>query len=237
MIQIRTHHARWLCLATLGSLVGSASGGALYFEDFDDAPGAGDSQYDLSSTQFQSGPVFNPTSYFLRLASATPFNNSTFNGAQGGYIAGLNTNSTTDTHTMTTDGFDISGSPMLQFSFDLARHSSGSFWGDQSEVEIEYEIDGGGWESLTTIDTNGIDNVAPLFGSTEITNSFQTFTTTLNGMSGTSMQLRITWADLGPGDSLAVDNITVTAVPLPPAVFGGLGLLGGLLVVRRLRRR
>lgn len=232
MIQNRTRPARWLNLATLGSLVGSASGGALYFEDFDEAPGSGGSQYSLSE-QFQSGT----TTYFLRATSPSPVTNSTFNGAEGGYIAGLNTNFFTGPHTMTTDAFDISGSPVLQFSFDLARHSIGSFWADESRVEIEYEIDGGGWASISTIDTDGIDNAAPRFASTEISNTFDTFTTTLGGLSGDSMQLRIVWTDLGPGDSLAVDNITVAAVPLPPGALGGLGLLGGLLVVRRLRRR
>ena len=235
MIQIRTHHARWLCLATLGSLVGSASAGALYFEDFETGPAASGGNYTLTSEFINSSL----NSHFVSTSTSTSIRSQySTTSPDGDFISARNSNasSTEPTPTLTTASFDIYNITSLLFSFDLSRRSDGDVWAQTSRVDFDYSIDSGDWLSLTTVDTDGVDPGTPHFFGTNVNATFENFTTTLNGLSGDSMQLRITWADLGPGDSFAVDNITVAAVPLPPAVFGGLGLLGGLLVARRLRQ-
>jgi len=225
---------RFAQIALLTALTGAASAGELFFEDFDTAPLIGDSEYSLSP-QFQSGT----TSYFLQSNTPTVVGGTTnFDNTDGGFVAGLNINANTnDPRRMTTDSFDISGSPVLQFSFDLALHSVGSSnWDGDSRVEFEYSTDAGTtWETLTTVEAAS-NNTAPLFEGAAITNTFTTFTTTMGGFSGTSMQFRVIWANLGPGDSLGLDNLQVSAVPLPPAAVAGLGLLAGMGAYRRLRR-
>jgi len=42
---------------------------------------------------------------------------------------------------------------------------------------------------------------------------------------------------LNIGDGLALDNVTLTVVPLPPAALAGLGMLAGFAGVRKLRQR
>lgn len=218
-------------MATFGLLTGSASAGTVFFENFNAGSGDAASQYTLSDEFYVSS-----SAYFLRTTSGGPYAGTNFGGADGGFVAGLNTNYSAGPYTMTTDAFDISGSSMLEFSFDLARQSNGSFWGEDSYVDFEYSIDGGAWDSLITVDTGGVDNTLPLFDGVAITNTFATFSTIIGGLSGTSMELRVTWTDLSVGDSLGIDSVHVAAVPMPPAALAGLGLLAGLGVYRRLRR-
>ncbi len=55
--------------------------------------------------------------------------------------------------------------------------------------------------------------------------------------SNSNKNLRVMVEDfVAPGENAYFDNITVTAVPLPAAVWGGLTLMGGI-VASRLRRR
>lgn len=220
----------------IGSIVcaGSmASAGTVFYEQgFNTGPAASGSTYGMS---FQAAPSTDPARHFTHSTSALP----SYQGVDGGFVSGLYTDfyTTLPTPVLTTSSFSLDGNSTVQFAIDLAVHSSGSLWSSTSGVDFEYSTDGGSnWASIFSVNTNGSDDVLPILGGTTITRTFSTFTTSISGLSGTDMQVRVIWARVGLGESLGIDNLAVSVVPVPPAAFAGLGLLAGMGAYRRFRK-
>ncbi len=214
------------------SATGAARASTVYYtQDFETTAATASSGYTISDERIFS------TNYFLYTnASASP--GSTYADAHGGFVAGRNTNYFSGyDFSVTTDSFDITGATTLQFAIDLATHTTVPSWEATSVVNFQYQVDGGGWASIFDADSDGANPGAPMVNGVAVTNAFSTFTSNITGLAGTSLQIRVVWANLNPGDSLAIDNITVSAVPLPTAAFAGMGFLGLLGVATAARRR
>lgn len=228
-------NTRTVQIATLAFAAALAHAGTvLYSQDFSTTATTASSGYSIGDQRINS------SNYFLYVNDSTS-PGSDYAGGDGGFVAGRNINALSDLdYSVTTDSFDITGQSSLNFAIDLARHSDGALWASSDHVDFEYAIDGSStWTNFSTVDTGGVNNALPLFEGVTITNTFANFSTIITGLTGTDLQIRIVWADVGLGASLAIDNITVSAVPLPPAAFAGLsvlGCLGGLRIAHRLRR-
>jgi hypothetical protein len=223
---MKNRFVRAICVASTMSAFtcSSATAGAvLYSQDFESS----NTGYSSDIGEFQ----FGSSSHFLRTSSA-PAN--VLNNTDGNYVSVLSTAFDNRTPTITSSSFDISGESQLQFAIDIATGSS-PIWADASNVVFEYQIDGGGWNNIFTADNDGTN--FPEIGDVVITNSFETFTANLNGLSGTNMEVRVFFASLQNAENLSIDNMTVSVVPLPAAGFAGLGMLAMMGLYRRIRRR
>jgi len=163
-------------------------------------------------------------------------------GTHGFFISGLNTNyddndNIVGTPSVTTESISLHGETSLRFAIDLATSTTNPQWNTTSVVDFQYQVDGMGWiDIFAATDSDGIGGSTPNINGIAITNTFSTFTANLTNLIGSSIELRVVWTNLGVGESLAVDNIYVSSVPLPPAAFAGLGLLAGMGAYRRIRR-
>jgi hypothetical protein len=212
----------------------ASAGTVLYEQNFNTGPTATGSTYSMSS---QVSAITDTSRHFIHTTSTIA--GTSYLGVDGGFVSGLNTNffsSSSSLPTVTTSSFSLDGNSTVQFAIDLALHSSGSRWDSTSHVDFEYSIDGGSWASITSVDTDGADNAIPLFNGSAINRTFTNFATSISGLTGSMMQVRVVWADMDPGDSLGIDNLTISVVPVPPAAFAGLGLLAGLGAYRRFRK-
>lgn len=230
-------------MTLLAMSAGVANGGDLYFQGFE-SQGVG---YTTSIAEFSDlgvgtgiGEDYFTVSDGSNIASNVNYSNTTGNffGAQDidGEGAGLPVY-------LTTDVFNIAGATNLQFAVDLAEDNASDGnedWDAFDYVAFEYKLDNGLWRNIFNVlyDQNEPDdfNAFAQVDGTEITDAFTTFTADLSALSGTTLQLRVTWyLDAGDED-LAIDNLRVSVVPLPSAAWAGLGMLG-LLAGGKLRRR
>ncbi len=212
----------------------AAASTVLYVQDFEaSGPGSGYS----TTNQYITTPHY---THFLHTdGSALPISNYT--NTTGSFISGFNTDwflghPTLGTPTLTTDSFDITGVTNLQFAIDLASNTTTPHWTATSQVTFEYRVDGGAWIDIFTADSAGVHMGNPMVDGVAITNAFTTFTADISGLTGTTMEIQVVWANLSTLESLAIDNMAVSVIPLPPAGFAGLGMLAGLGIYRRIRR-
>jgi hypothetical protein len=226
-----------LLLAFAGATTAHAAD--LYFQDFETA---GDG-YTTSIAEFTDGGQ----DYFLRTDGSNINGNIGYVGRTGFFFGGqdIDGEGATLPVSLTTAAFSIAGNTMLQFSVDLAEdraNDNNQDWDALDSVRFEYAVDGGAWQEIFTAENDGSTfNSAAFIDGVRITDTFRAFSADLTGVIGDSMQVRLVW-NLSDGDEdLAVDNIRVTGqtiavVPLPPAAFAGLAMLGALGVARRFRR-
>lgn len=223
-------NARTLSIVAIGAAGSLAQASTVYYSQDFEADGVG---YSMSAPY----TVSNQSHFLYGTTSTAPL--STYSGTSGNFVSGFNTNYFGTSRNVTTDSFNIAGVSELDFAVDLATHTIVPSWEDTSHVEFEYRVDGGSWESIFTADSDGADPGAPFVNGVAITNTFSTFSSTISGLSGSIMEIRVVWMDMNPGDSLAIDNIFVSslaAVPLPSAALAGMGMLAGLGAYRRVRR-
>lgn len=222
-------NVRTLSIVAIGAASTLAQASTVYYSQ----------DFEADSVGYSMSPAFTvgTTAHFLYgTTSTSPL--SGYSGTSGNFVSGFNTNYFGVSRTVTTDSFNIAGVSELDFAVDLATHTIVPSWEDTSHVEFEYRVDGGSWESIFTADSDGADPGAPFVNGVAISNSFSTFNSAISGLSGTTMEIRVMWMDMNPGDSLAIDNIFVSSlasVPLPPAALAGLGMLAGLGAYRRTR--
>ena len=227
---------RTTTIALLAATAGLANAGDLFLLDFESSAG-----YSTSVSEFTDGSG----DYFMR-TSGTGFSSSVnYLGADGTYFAGqdLDGEGAGLPLVLTTDTFNIAGASSLMFAIDLAEDNSSDGnedWDASDSVAIEYSLDGGTWTSIFSVINDGSTfNSAAFVSGTEVSDTFSTFGADLSALSGSTLAIRLVW-DLNAGDEdLAIDNIyisgTVSVVPLPPAAWAGLGMLG-LMGACRLRR-
>ncbi len=223
-------------VVALSAIAGAAQAQVTAFnQDFES-----DSGFSTSVPQFSDGSG----DFFLRTGGSLSFGSFVnYNGADGDFFAGMDLDGEGATLplSLTTDTFSISGLTDLNFSVDLAEDQDGTNedWDDADFVDFEYSVDGGAWTnifSVLPIDDGTLFNQEPAIGGlagNEITDTFQSFTAALTGVTGNTMAIRAVF-QLDSGDEdLALDNITVSGVPAPGAV----ALLGvaGLAGMRRRR--
>ncbi len=221
------------CATLAAHATNAAAGTVVYTQDFETlGPGSG---YTITD-QF----IYANQTHFLHTDGSTlPISNYT--NTTGSFLSALNTDwflghPTLGTPTLITDSFDITGETNLQFAIDLATNTTTPYWLTSSQVIFEYRVDGGSWVDLFAVGSNGPGFGIPALEGTALTNAFTTFTADISGLSGTNMEIRVIWANLSTLESLALDNMSVSVIPLPPAAFAGLGMLVGLGIYRRIRR-
>ena len=200
----------------------------LFFEDFE-SDGNG-TRYTTSIGEFSDGTA----DYFGRVASdglsIGSFVEFT-NISGGGYFAAMDIDAANavgsggpTSATFEIAGINISGKTNLQFSILVAEDDNGTseHWDDNTEFIIEYQIDGGGYQSLfavqTITDALASNNKKPyedtdFDGSgdgAEITSVFTEFVKNITG-TGNSLDIRISMNILDAGDEdIAFDNIKIT---------------------------
>ncbi|MEO0874070.1 MAG: T9SS type A sorting domain-containing protein, partial [Bacteroidota bacterium] len=125
--------------------------------------------------------------------------------------------------TLTFSGINISGFTSLNFSGFFAEDDDGSNedWDGNSQVKVEYAIDGGLLTEIFRIESSSTGtNSEPrvdtdfdgLGDGTEITDAFQAFSAAIAG-TGSTLDLVITISNLNDGDEdIALDDIRVTGV-------------------------
>ncbi|MEO1029452.1 MAG: hypothetical protein AAFX02_10405, partial [Pseudomonadota bacterium] len=125
--------------------------------------------------------------------------------------------------TLNFTGLEISGLSNLSFSIDVAEDDDGSNqdWDADTALIIEYQIDGGGFQSLLAFEATGGTNTEPaqdtdfdgVGDGTTLTNIFQSFTASIAG-TGSLLDIRVTFDNLDAGDEdAAIDNIVITGEP------------------------
>ncbi len=222
-----------ISLAACAALAGNAAAGTvLYTQDFE-TPESGYT----TTNQYIVTPHY---AHFIYTDSST-LAGSGYTNTTGSFISSMNTDwflghATLGTPTLTTDSFDITGETNLQFAIDLATRNASPLWIATSQVTFEYRVDGGAWIDIFAADSDGVNFGTPTVNGVAITNAFTTFTADISGLNSTNMDIRIVWANLSTIESLGIDNMTVSVIPLPPAALAGLGMLAGLGAYRRLRR-
>ncbi len=230
---------RTLIISSVIATTAAASGAAeLYLQDFS-TQGLG---YSTSVAEFSDGGY----DFFSQSAANSWNANVVYNGADGDYFAGMDLDGEGAglPLALTTDTFNITNTTNLQFAIDLAEddaNDGNNDWDLGDFVSFSYQVDGGAWTNIfSAINDGSIFNSAAFLNGTEITDTFTTFTADLTGVTGSSLAIRIDW-NLNSGDEdLAIDNIRITGetmavVPLPPAAFAGLSLLGIMAARRRFR--
>lgn len=237
LLQNRGEQMGLRCVALGVVLAGgsAAFGGDVFLLDFESASG-----YSTSVTEFTDGS----TDYFMRTDGSHLNSGTEYFGADGSYFAGQDMDSEPGIGLpvyLTTDTFSIDGYTDLMFAIDLAEDDA--FNGDEDwdagdSVVIEYQLDGGAWTEFFRVENDGSTfNSAAFVDGVEVTDTFQSFSADLSALSGSTLALRMVW-DLNAGDEdLAVDNLRISGnlavVPLPPAAWGGLGMLGLMAGLRK----
>jgi|GEM_PF-307006 len=133
--------------------------------------------------------------------------------------------------TLSFTDLDISGLWDLLLSIDIAEDDDGSSedWDRSDFFLIEYQIDGGGFQNLFAIENDGSTfNSAPSVDTDfdgngdgiEITDVFQTFLASIDG-TGSSLDLRLTFALEAGDEDLAIDNIIVSGEAAPTGPSAG----------------
>lgn len=114
----------------------------------------------------------------------------------------------------TSESFNISGYNNLEFSFDAGAEGDFEASGDIFNVEII--IDNGTPETLFSGSVHEDISGDPMFfGSTQLTNSLQNFTTGITG-SGTNAVIRITVNNNAGGELYRFDNLSVKESSVKP---------------------
>jgi hypothetical protein len=231
-------------LAALSAAAGIAQASDLYVQNFETA-GLG---YTTSVAEFSDGSG----DYFTRTDGSNISSSVNYNNVDGFYFGGqdLDGEGAGLPIYLTTDTFSISGATDLQFAIDLAEDAASDGNNDwdgpaassgADTVAFEYQLDGGAWVNMFTAQNDGSTfNSAAFVNGVMITDTFSTFSADLSALSGSTLAIRLVW-DLDAGDEdLAIDNIRVTGniavVPLPPAAWAGIGMLG-LMAGARMRRK
>jgi hypothetical protein len=224
-------------IAAIAAAAGVATAGDLYHQDFETASDG----YTTSVTEFSDG--FGD--FFTQSDGTNIGSFVNYSGADGSFFAGMDLDGegASPPLYLTTDTFSIAGATNLMFAIDLAEDDDGTNqdWDDSDYVYIEYSIDGGSWTNIFTVEGDGSQfNSEPQVNGTAVTDTFATFNADLSALSGSNLAIRLVW-QLNAGDEdLAIDNLRifgdVAAVPLPPAAFAGLGMLG-LMAGAKLRRK
>ncbi len=182
-----------------------------FTEDFE----SGSSGYTSSVTECISGSDY----FSLTNDAGIP---ATFTGSTGNYFAAQDYDGCAGSsapQTLTWSGISISGCTGLSLSIDVAEDDDGSNqdWDANSLLTIEVNIDGGGYVNILQFAAVGGTNTEPAqdtnFDGTgdapALTDTWQTFTGAIAG-TGTSLDLRITFAGLTAGDEdVAIDNIVI----------------------------
>jgi len=212
-----------------------ASGVNLYSQDFESANNA---EYTMS---LQGDGTLN---HFMRTNVAVNLPFYEYHNSSGTFVSGLDDLFEGSDRMVTTRSIDITNMANLQFAVDLA---AGNFLAGNyvnNSLALEYQIDGGMWTSMMSVDP--LAGSAVIYGSNEpdgtpITSTFSTFSTGIADI-GSAMTIRATWRGGFTFDYIGLDNILVTGdnsivvVPVPPAAFAGLAMLAGLGAYRRVRK-
>ncbi|MCG2590190.1 lamin tail domain-containing protein [Rhodohalobacter sulfatireducens] len=113
------------------------------------------------------------------------------------------------TITWTSETFDISSYSSLDFSFDAG--ADGDFESGEDVFNVEIIVDGGTPETLfnATVDEN-LQGDPMFFGSTQLSNSLQSFNTSITG-TGTNAEIRITVNNNAGSELYRFDNLEVSA--------------------------
>ena len=222
-------------LAGSALLAGSASAVTLFTEDFEDAAVG----YTTSIPEFTD----NSSDFFLRTDGSNISGGYSVTGAGGSfYFAGqdIDGEGATLPVTQTFGNIAIAGFQDLAFSVLLAEDTAGDGnedWdANDDSVVFEYQIDGGGYQSLYSVLPSGSGfNSQPAVNGTGVTDAFAAFTSAIAG-TGSLLDIRITW-DLDSGDEdLAIDDVTVSGNLVPEPASLALVGLGGLAMLGRGRR-
>ena len=115
---------------------------------------------------------------------------------RNGEIRGRNTNSSNAT--WTTNAIDISGKTNVQFSLDVAL--AGTLDSGQDMFRIQYRVNGAAYIEIenTSGDTNPSEPIQPSY--------------TISGLSGNTLELRITMNTSSTNESYFIDNVLVTGI-------------------------
>ncbi|MEL6657534.1 MAG: Calx-beta domain-containing protein, partial [Bacteroidota bacterium] len=191
----------------------------LMLEDFEDAT----INYTSSFTEFTDGSE----DYWIRTDGSNINGSVVFTNLQGSSFFGAqDTNGEPQggaVGTLTFSGINISGFTSLNFSGFFAEDDDGSNedWDGNSQVKVEYAIDGGLLTEIFRIESSSTGtNSEPrvdtdfdgLGDGTEITDAFQAFSAAIAG-TGSTLDLVITISNLNDGDEdIALDDIRVTGV-------------------------
>ncbi|MCH9813290.1 MAG: ExeM/NucH family extracellular endonuclease [Epsilonproteobacteria bacterium] len=138
------------------------------------------------------------------------------------YYAAMDTDGTPctlATQTLTFSTIDISGKSNLVFKGLFAEDDDGTNqdWDADTGAVVEYQIDGGSWQTLVAFAATGGTNTEPgldtnadgVADSTLLSNTFAEFSANITG-TGSSLILRVTLTNLDAGDEdIAFDNFSV----------------------------
>lgn len=219
-------------IAALTVLASSGSAFAQAFNHDFETPGG----YTTSVPEFTDGTG----DFWLRTNDAAGDYGSFVNytGATGSYFAGMDLDGEGAglPINITFDAFSISGLTDLEFAVDLAEDQDGANedYDLLDYVDFEYNVDNAGWNKIFSVTGDGVTqfNTEPRVNGVSVTDVFTTFSSALAGVSGSSMQIRVTWFLDSGDEDLAIDNLRVTGVPTPGAVA-----LAGIAGLAGLRRR
>ncbi len=188
-------------------------------------------RYTTSIVEFSDGGM----DYFIRTDGSTIGSSIEFTGVTGSYFAVMDVDAANaggsggpTSATMDFTGIDISGKTNLQFAISIAEDDDGANqdWDDDTELSIEYQIDGGGYQNLLAVQAKELrddgsadgSNKAPAIDTNfdgtgdgvEISAAFTEFTSAIAG-TGTTLDIRVNFNVLNAGDEdIAIDNIKVT---------------------------
>lgn len=150
--------------------------------------------------------------------------------------------------TMNFTGVNIAGASNLKLQLWLAEDDDGANedWDVADFVDIDYQVDGGGFQDLLHLRNDGSTFNSAAFVDTdfdgigdgaEITSAFALFDAAIAG-AGNLLDLRITFSLNAGDEDIALDNLAITGdiapIPVPAAAWLlGSALLGIAGVVRR----
>lgn len=152
-----------------------------------------------------------------------------FTNSTGSYFAAsdMDGDGNPASNTLTITGVDITGYTDLSVSISIAEDDDGTNedWDDDTQFIVEYQIDGGGYQTLLAVEAKELredgsasdSNKAPAIDTdfdgigdgTVITSDFSEFVSSISG-TGAALDIRISMILLDAGDEdIAFDNIKI----------------------------